>query len=172
MSAVSSAVWPSRLWIAKLRSWDGAVAAWDEGLYDAEPYSYFYGNTPDGEFVGSYTCRGVTGWLTWRSITSLVIWRYLQHIYWCWSGNRIIYTHRDRWAACYHCWGWSFVRHVYNSCGTEYCHEKKGAGQYTVKTTGQFHYSWGYGPVKVARDELPVVKITYEVGGAAFWTAW
>lgn len=149
-------------------------------LADAEPMQSFFGSVEGDGYYGNYTCRGKTGWITWRSIAYVEVWRYFEHVYWCWTpAGKIIYNHRTRWPSCLNplggCWGWTWVKHVYNNCAgdvnaeTSYCHEKKGtAGSYTDATAGQWHFKWGVGPFSVEKDSLPYVSIIISPYGGAY----
>ena len=81
-----------------------------------------------------------------HNIFGQTLWGYRQRLNFCWNGSRITYVDRQRFSlsCCYLLW--EFKGHVYNSCATEFCHEKKGGWSAYIATQGSFqacYTPWG-----------------------------
>jgi hypothetical protein len=132
---------------------EGGYLCWDE------PFEYslqatcvegsdgFTWNAWDGSDY-KQPCKTVT---VWRYLNSWIfgtrLFTYYQSTNWCYTGSRITWIRRDRWAVITSDGSWmqiDFKGHIGNSCNSENCSEQAGGWTAYISTQGKFQQCAAY----------------------------
>jgi len=126
--------------------------------------------TESAEFYGFPRANCRTRWAraTRKNLARMVVYHYNEQVRWCWSGGKITWFWRDRWASDT-AFSWIFDGNVNTNCVLEHCNGR-GVGTYSTNawTQAEFHVCvvW-YCPHK-----YPVVDIWVhgDGGSGASWS--
>jgi hypothetical protein len=124
---------------------DGGFLCSTDGSQGSQDYDVSYCTAESSEepvyyqtVEGSWNpCRTVQYTVVGKNVFGMTLWKYRQSVFWCWNGSRTTYVYRQRYPVC--CFPvWEFEGHLYNSCASENCGERRGGWTAYLATQGKF----------------------------------